>query len=144
MPHGITEVIAQMVQESDRPAKALARELGKPYSTFMRELSGNDSGAKFGVEQLLPLMQACDSVLPLRYLAARMGCRVAALENAAPGRATLHEELLDSYDAMTSNRPYRSALPLEQAIEEIRREGGCQFDPAMVRAFIESGAYLRC
>ncbi|HML56240.1 MAG TPA: hypothetical protein PKC79_19275 [Solidesulfovibrio magneticus] len=118
MPHGITEVIAQMVRESDRPAKALARELGKPYSTFMRELSGNDSGAKFGVEQLLPLMQACESVLPLRYLAARMGCRVAALENAAPGRATLHEELLDSYDAMTRyHRAIRDEEPLERVAE---------------------------
>jgi len=118
MPHGITEVIAQMVRESDKPAKALAKELGKPYSTFMRELSGNDGGAKFGVEQLLPLMQACESVLPLRYLATRVGCRVAALENATPGRATLHEELLDSYDAMTRyHRAIRNEEPLERVAE---------------------------
>lgn len=118
MPHGITEVIAQMARESDKPAKALARELGKPYSTFMRELSGNDRGAKFGVEQLLPLMQACDSILPLRYLAARMGCRVVALKNAAPGKASLHEELLDSYDAMTRyHRAIRDGEPLERVAE---------------------------
>ena len=58
MPTRIVEVIREMVRTSDKPAKALARELGKPYSTFMRELSQADTGAKFGVDLLLPLMTA--------------------------------------------------------------------------------------
>lgn len=45
--------------------------------------------------------------------------------------------IADSFDAMTSDRPYRRALPLERALEEIREGAGTQFDPAVVRAFLE-------
>ena len=118
MQGGISEVIQAMVQESGKPAKALAKELGKPYSTFMRELSNSDKGAKFGADSLLPLMQACDSVMPLRYLAARMGCRVVALENVTAGKASLHEELLDSHDALALyHRAIRDQEPLERVAE---------------------------
>jgi response regulator RpfG family c-di-GMP phosphodiesterase len=41
----------------------------------------------------------------------------------------------DTLDAMTSDRPYRSALPMAVAREEIRRESGRQFDPRVVEAF---------
>jgi len=43
----------------------------------------------------------------------------------------------DSYDAMTSNRPYRKALPHDIAIAEFRRCAGRQFDPRVVEAFLE-------
>jgi putative nucleotidyltransferase with HDIG domain len=42
----------------------------------------------------------------------------------------------DSFDAMTSDRPYRRALLIDSAREEIRRCGGAQFDPAVVTAFL--------
>ncbi|MGH9354418.1 MAG: HD domain-containing phosphohydrolase [Terriglobia bacterium] len=42
----------------------------------------------------------------------------------------------DTLDAMTSDRPYRKALPLEDAIREIREEAGGQFDPGVVRVFL--------
>jgi diguanylate cyclase (GGDEF)-like protein/PAS domain S-box-containing protein/putative nucleotidyltransferase with HDIG domain len=44
----------------------------------------------------------------------------------------------DSYDAMTSPRPYRSALSAEEAIEEIRRGAGTQFDSKVVHAFLST------
>jgi putative nucleotidyltransferase with HDIG domain len=41
----------------------------------------------------------------------------------------------DTLDAMTSDRPYRRALPMAEAREEIRRHAGTQFDPSIVRVF---------
>jgi putative nucleotidyltransferase with HDIG domain len=40
----------------------------------------------------------------------------------------------DSFDAMTSDRPYRKALPIESALAEIRRHAGAQFDPLVTEA----------
>lgn len=42
----------------------------------------------------------------------------------------------DSLDAMISDRPYRRALPMSHAIEEIKRCSGSQFDPQVVRVFL--------
>jgi len=42
----------------------------------------------------------------------------------------------DTLDAMTSDRPYRGALPYSAAREEIIRESGRQFDPSVVQAFL--------
>ena len=42
----------------------------------------------------------------------------------------------DSLDAMISDRPYRKALPMSHAREEIRRCGGTQFDPKVVDVFL--------
>jgi response regulator RpfG family c-di-GMP phosphodiesterase len=42
----------------------------------------------------------------------------------------------DTLDAMTSDRPYRRALPYSAAREEIIRESGRQFDPKVVKAFL--------
>ncbi len=44
----------------------------------------------------------------------------------------------DTYEAMTSDRVYRSALDPEDAFTELRRFGGIQFDPAIVEAFVTS------
>ncbi|MFA0815241.1 MAG: HD domain-containing phosphohydrolase [Anaerofustis sp.] len=45
--------------------------------------------------------------------------------------------LADSYDAMRSNRPYRSGLSVDQCVNEIRRNEGTQFDPEFAEAFCE-------
>ena len=42
----------------------------------------------------------------------------------------------DAYDAMTSDRPYRRALSSDDALAELRRCAGTQFDPQVVRAFV--------
>ncbi len=44
--------------------------------------------------------------------------------------------LADVWDALTSNRPYRKALPRAEAIEYIRRHGGSHFDPNLTERFI--------
>ena len=45
--------------------------------------------------------------------------------------------IADSYDAMTSLRPYRPALKTQDAIAEIRQCAGTQFDPNLVKVFCE-------
>jgi putative nucleotidyltransferase with HDIG domain len=42
----------------------------------------------------------------------------------------------DAFDAMTSDRPYRPAMPVEEARQEIRRCIGTQFDPVVASAFL--------
>ncbi len=44
----------------------------------------------------------------------------------------------DAYDAMTSDRPYRQALSAQDAAYELWRNRGTQFDPALVRLFLET------
>jgi HD-GYP domain-containing protein (c-di-GMP phosphodiesterase class II) len=49
--------------------------------------------------------------------------------------------LADSFDAMTSKRTYRNALTVEQALAEIERGLGTQFDEKLGRIFLESDVY---
>jgi putative nucleotidyltransferase with HDIG domain len=44
----------------------------------------------------------------------------------------------DAFDAMTTNRPYSRALSLEEAVEELKRNKGTQFDPAIVDFFLKA------
>src|SRR3989339_518663 len=45
--------------------------------------------------------------------------------------------VIDAFDAMTTDRPYRKALTREVAFEELMRGAGTQFDPKVVKAFME-------
>ena len=43
----------------------------------------------------------------------------------------------DAYDAMTTDRPYRAAMASDEALAELRKRAGTQFDPELVDAFVE-------
>ena len=45
--------------------------------------------------------------------------------------------LADAFDAMTSNRVYRNAMPMDDVIEELKNGKGTQFDPALVDILLE-------
>ncbi len=49
----------------------------------------------------------------------------------------------DAFDAMTSARPYRSALTVSQAIDETRRCQGTQFDPDIVAVLVNMSSKIK-
>lgn len=54
--------------------------------------------------------------------------------------------VVDSYDAMTADRPYRKALPVEEAVNRLKAGMGSQFDPTICAKWIEllinDGTYI--
>lgn len=44
--------------------------------------------------------------------------------------------IVDSFDAMVNDRPYRKAMPVTKALEELKRCAGTQFDPAITSEFV--------
>ena len=59
--------------------------------------------------------------------------RLRGTETALPTRLF---SLADAYSAMTTDRPYRKGLTVEQAAEQIARGRGTQFDPDLAREFV--------
>jgi putative nucleotidyltransferase with HDIG domain len=60
-------------------------------------------------------------------------------EGLAGDNISLHARIFavaDCYDAMTSDRPYRSGLPKEKTLEIMKQGSGTQFDPKIVEVFI--------
>jgi len=45
--------------------------------------------------------------------------------------------VVDAYDAMTSDRPYRKALSKDQAVQILKRNSGIQFDPKLVEVYLK-------
>jgi HD-GYP domain-containing protein (c-di-GMP phosphodiesterase class II) len=56
-----------------------------------------------------------------------------SVEIPAPARIVL---ACDAFHAITSDRPYRAALPVETALAEIERNAGTQFDPDVAAAVV--------
>ena len=48
----------------------------------------------------------------------------------------------DAFNAMTTDRPYREAMTVAAAVEELRANAGTQFDPRVVEALIAMVATL--
>lgn len=44
--------------------------------------------------------------------------------------------VVDAFDAITSDRPYRKAMSIDEAVKELKKNSGSQFDPEVVDAFI--------
>ena len=52
--------------------------------------------------------------------------------------------IVDAYDAMISDRPYRKAMAPKEAIEELRSFSGTQFDPQLLKIFIDMVKHDSC
>ena len=74
------------------------------------------------------------------------GCGYAGIPREAIPLAGRIVAVADVFDALTQQRPYKHAWAVDDAVTEIERESGRQFDPALVDAFlrvIESGNRLQ-
>jgi HD-GYP domain-containing protein (c-di-GMP phosphodiesterase class II) len=94
------------------------------------------AGAKI-VRHIRPLRRAVAGVLYHHERWDGRGYPTGRAGHAIPEEARVLA-VADSFDAMTSDRPYRPALPPEDAVEELERCAGTQFDPDIVRAFVEA------
>lgn len=72
-----------LVLEAPMSARDLARSVGKPYSTLLREVNPHDAGAKLGAETLLELMRATGDTMPLAYMAKELGYSLVPLTGQA-------------------------------------------------------------
>lgn len=73
MDENLTRMLHNAVLSGPMPAKALAHEIGKPYSTLMRELNPYDTGAKLGVDTMFAILKHTRDITPLEYMANHLG-----------------------------------------------------------------------
>ena len=69
----LSTLIHNLVLDNPVPAKDLAKAIGKPYSTLLREVNPYDAGAKLGAETLLQIMMQTGDVKPLEFMANKLG-----------------------------------------------------------------------
>lgn len=74
MSRSLTSICQNVVLQST--AHDIAKKLGKPYSTLMRELNIYDKGAKLGAETMLEIMRITNNVEPLEFMAEQLGLKV--------------------------------------------------------------------
>ena len=80
----LSTLIHNLVLDNPVPAKDLAKAIGKPYSTLLREVNPYDTGAKLGAETLLQIMLQTGDTKPLEYMAGKLGYSLVSARNDAP------------------------------------------------------------
>ncbi len=94
----------------------------------------------YGAEIIRPI-KAFEKILPFIFYHHERYCALGGYPHGISGtQIPLEARIItvaDSYDAMTSTRPYRKAMSVEQAIAELVRWSGTQFDPHVVDIFLQ-------
>lgn len=113
--------------------------LCKPGKLTLEEFEVLKKHPEIGVRILSPVRQTRDLLPGVLYHHERMDGRgypegITGKSIPLLGRIIC---LADCFDAMTTNRTYRAALPLETAISEVRRCAGTQFDPHLAELFLD-------
>ena len=80
----LSSLIHNLVLDNPVPAKDLAKAIGKPYSTLLREVNPYDAGAKLGAETLLQIMMQTGDAKPLEYMAGKLGYKLVASRGDVP------------------------------------------------------------
>lgn len=126
----------------------LLHDIGKiGISERILTKDGPLTGAEWAVMRTHPLIGA-QVVAPMSFLGSAVEvirCHHERFDGGGYPRGLAGDEIplaarifsvVDAFDAMTSDRPYRKALPVERAVDEIARSSGSQFDPEVVEAFL--------
>lgn len=74
----LTRIIHTSILESPIPAKVLAKKIGKPYSTLLREVNPYDEGAKLGVETFVQILKITGDYSPLEFIANELGLDISS------------------------------------------------------------------
>ncbi len=103
-----------------------------------------ESHAEKGARLLSSIGGVLKDVVPIvlthhRYFVNKLESEDSAEPDSVPLGARIIA-VADAFDAMTSDRPYRRAMPPWQALEEIVSNSGRQFDPGVVEAFKQVAA----
>ncbi|OQX87250.1 MAG: hypothetical protein B6D55_04000 [Candidatus Omnitrophica bacterium 4484_70.2] len=114
--------------------------LNKPASLTEEEWSFVKKHPLIGVEILSPIKDLKEVISAIKYHHERYDGR-GYPEGIKGKKIPLIAAIIavaDAYDAMTSDRPYRKALPPDQAKQEIKKNKGFQFHPQVVEAFLRA------
>ncbi len=113
--------------------------LDKPNRLTASEFTEIKLHPSRGAEMLEPLEFLHDSIPSIRSHHERYdggGYPDGLLKDKIPLVARILS-VADTFDAMTTNRPYRKALSHEEALKELKKYSGSQFDPKVVQAFLQ-------
>ncbi len=111
--------------------------IGKAASLNSEEIKIMSSHSERGAQILGSVSSVLSDAIPL-VLAHHKYFGHDGHKGSPSGEVQLGAHILavaDSYDAMTTDRPYRSGIPPWKAIEELERGTGTQFDPEVVACF---------
>lgn len=114
--------------------------INAPYRINAKESAELNKHPGVGYEILMPIHHPYTDVpLAAKYHHERLdgrGYPDGLKDNEIPYIAKI-VNLADSFDAMTTNRPYKQRRPANDVIEDLRRNSGKQFAPELVTAFCE-------
>lgn len=73
MTEELSKLIHALILKGPIPAKILAEQIGKPYSTLLREANPHDGGAKLDVETFIRIIKATGDMSLMEYIARELG-----------------------------------------------------------------------
>lgn len=114
--------------------------LNKPGRLTDDEFQVMKRHPEYGAAIMMPV-KAFQKIIPFMFYHHERYCSGGGYPVGLSGDAIPLEariiSVADSYDAMTSHRPYRRALSIDQAVQELIKNSGTQFDPRLVDLFLQ-------
>ena len=119
----LSTLIHNLVLDNPVPAKDLAKAIGKPYSTLLREVNPYDTGAKLGAETLLQIMLQTGDTKPLEYMAGKLGYTLVSNRSEAPHVTPgAFQAQPSGVSGISAAREGAQAVPRKPAVHRVRAE----------------------